>query len=114
MSASPVHSRRDLLSMLSPSALERGDDGNAFIHIASLLVQVIPHKADVAREAAAQLPGAELHETPVAGKFVVVLESGDDRAISAAARALLQLPGVLTVSIVAHLTELAEHLHEDS
>ena len=109
MSANPVHSRRDLLSLIAPD----GADHSALMHIASLLVQVTPEHVSAAREVAAHLPGAELHDTAAAGKFVVVLESGDDRAISAAVRALLQLPGVLTVSIVAHLTELAEHFDEE-
>jgi hypothetical protein len=44
--------------------------------------------------------------------LAVVLESADGRAIAHTASELQQLSGVLTVSIVAHLTERASALEE--
>jgi nitrate reductase NapD len=83
------------------------------VHIASLLVQTTPKGLQAAKQAAAALPGAELHATAAAGKFVVLLESAHERAIADAADALLQVTGVLTVSFVAHLMEPAASLDEE-
>lgn len=101
-------SRRDLLSF----GTSNSSDPDPLIHIASLLVQATHAGCIGVRELAAAMPTAELHETAHAGKLVVVLESADSRAIAAAASELQQLSGVLTVSIVAHLTERASALEE--
>ena len=98
-------SRRELVS-LTPHA----DD---VVHIASLLVQATPQGVLVAKQAAAALPGAEVHDTAAPGKFVVVLESSQERAIADAADVLQQVTGVLTVSIVTHLMEPASTLHQE-
>lgn len=101
-------SRRDLVSF--------GDDADPIVHIASLLVQATPGGCAAVRGMIGSLPGAELHETrhsgKMAGKLVIVLESADSRAIANAATELQQLPGVLTVSIVAHMMESAAALEE--
>lgn len=98
-------SRRDLVS-LTPHSTD-------IVHIVSLLVQATPHGVLVAKQAAAALPGAEVHDTAAPGKFVVVLESPQERAIADAADVLQQVTGVLTVSIVTHLMEPASALHEE-
>jgi nitrate reductase NapD len=82
------------------------------VHIASLLVRATPPGCEAIRSIIDSLPGAELHETGQAGKLVVVLESADSRAIADATTEIQQLSGVLTVSIVAHLTESASLLEE--
>ena len=97
-------SRRELVSMTPP-----GD----IVHIASLLVQATPQGILVAKQAAAALSGAEIHDTAAPGKFVVVLESSREREIADAADFLLQVAGVLTVSIVTHLMEPAAALREE-
>jgi periplasmic nitrate reductase NapD len=98
-------SRRDLVS-LTP----RADD---IVHIASLLVQATPQGMLLAKQAATALPGAEIHDTAAAGKFVVVLESAQERAIADAADFLQQVTGVLTVSIVTHLMEPESELRQE-
>ena len=100
-------SRRELCS-LGPRS-----DPDPFIHIASLLVQAKPSACEAVRSAVAAMPAAELHETGHANKLVVVLESADARAIAEAASEIQQLAGVLTVSIVAHLSERASLLEQD-
>ena len=85
--------------------------GSDIVHIASLLVQATPEGSMIARLAAGALPGAEIHDTAAPGKFVVVLESSQERAIADAAELLLQVAGVLTVSIVTHMMESAADLH---
>lgn len=102
-------SRRELLSFGSSSQQSESDP---LIHIASLLVQATQTGCAAVREAVIAMPAAELHETARAGKLVVVLESADSRVIAQAASELQHLAGVLTVSIVAHLTERASALEE--
>lgn len=97
-------SRREFFS------LGRSSDDDPIVHIASLLVQATEAGCAAVRGAIGSLPGAELHETGHPGKLAVVLESADSRAIANAATQLQQLSGVLTVSIVAHLTESASAL----
>lgn len=101
-------SRRDFLKF--GRASDEVDE--PVVHIASLLVRATPPGCDAIRSMIGSLPGAELHETGQAGKLVVVLESADSRAVADATTEIQQLSGVLTVSIVAHLTESASALEE--
>lgn len=101
--------RRDLLA----TGVRAPDSGARFVHIASLLVHVDPRAGAVLRAAVARMPGAELHETARPDKLALVLESGDDRAVGRAAEELLNITGVLNVSIVAHLIEPATALEEE-
>lgn len=102
-------SRRELVSLRPrPSA-----QSSQIVHIVSLLVQATPQAMPLAKQAASVLPGAEVHDTAASGKFVVVLESAQERAIADATDCLLQVAGVLTVSIVAHLMEPASELHQE-
>ena len=87
-------------------------DADPLVHIASLLVQATHLGCDAVRKLVSSLPGAELRETEHPNKLVIVLESADSRAIADAANELQQLAGVLTVSIVAHLTERTSVLSE--
>jgi periplasmic nitrate reductase NapD len=103
-------SRRELVA-LNPRSSARPLD---IVHIASLLVQATPQGVVIAKAAAAALPGAEIHDTSAPGKFVVVLESVQERAIADAADTLLQVAGVLTVSVVAHLMESAADLQQEA
>jgi nitrate reductase NapAB chaperone NapD len=103
-------SRRELVS-LHPRTPARASD---IVHIASLLVQTTHEGMMLAKHAAAALPGAEIHDTAAPGKFVVVLESSQERAIADAAELLLQVAGVLTVSIVTHMMESAADLQREA
>lgn len=89
-------------------------DATAMIHIASLLVQVVPQQMALAKQAALALPGAEIHDTPVPGKFVVVLESPQQRALADAAQHLLDVRGVVSVSLVTHMMEAAADLRQEA
>jgi periplasmic nitrate reductase NapD len=81
------------------------ESSDPLVHFASLLVQATPAGCAAVREAVERIPAAEVHDTGQVGKLAVVLESADGRAIADAFNELQQLTGVLTVSIVAHLTE---------
>ncbi|HEY6645319.1 chaperone NapD [Povalibacter sp.] len=101
-------SRRDLFSP-GHAGSPAGED---IVHIASLLLQIVPSALGALRETIGALPGAELHPTAHPAKFAVVLEAGDERALADATALLQNLRGVLTVSIVAHLSERARDLDE--
>ena len=102
-------SRRDLFTF--------GQSGppspTRLVHIASALVQLVPDAREAVRQVVSTLPGAELHETGHDTKLAVVLESADERAIGRAVDELSQVRGVLSVSIVAHLSELEAALDEE-
>lgn len=98
-------SRRALLSLTPATA--------PLTHIASLLVHARPDALVAVRSLAREFPGAEVHETPHAAKLAIVLESADDRGIGAAVTKLQDLPGVIAVSIVAHIAESEASLHEE-
>lgn len=102
-------SRRDLVT-LTPHVPAAAND---IVHIASLLVQATPRGMLLAKQAAAALEGAEIHETAAPGKFVVVLESSRERAIADAADVLQQVTGVLTVSVVTHIMESESALRQE-
>lgn len=102
-------SRRELVS-LTPQVTSSPD---RIVHIASLLVQATPRGMLLAKQAAAAFEGAEIHETAAPGKFVVVLESAQERAIADAADALQQVTGVLTVSVVTHAMESESALRQE-
>jgi nitrate reductase NapAB chaperone NapD len=88
---------------LDPPLDQSSDD----VHIVSLLVKVTDQAIEPAKQAAAALPGAQVHNTPVSEKFLVVLESAHERAIADAADILLHISGVQLVSVVAHMVESA-------
>ncbi len=100
-------SRRELFT---PAGVTSAQD--EIVHIASLLLHIVPASLDRLRQAVASLPEAELHATAHPAKFAVVLEAGNERALAEATAMLQNLRGVLTVSIVAHLSERAGDLDE--
>lgn len=102
-------SRRDLVTLRR----QPSDAGAQLVHIASLVVQLTPHAHEAVREVVNALPGAELHETAHPGKWVVVVESVNERATSDLAESLTQVSGVLTVAIVAHVMDSISALDEE-
>jgi nitrate reductase NapD len=103
VSRRPPLSRRDLLSLAPP----------ARIHIASLLVHGKPAALEIVRALAPELPRAEVHETAHAAKLAIVLEAANDRAIGDAVARLQDVPGVIAISIVAHIAETEASLREE-
>ncbi len=82
------------------------------VHIASLLLHIVPDALDRLRRVVAELPLAELHATAHPAKFAVLLEAGNEQLLADATERLQNLRGVLTVSIVAHLSESARYLDQ--
>jgi nitrate reductase NapD len=105
-----IFSRRSLLSFGGSDS--SGSETDPLVHIASLLVHATEAGCTAVRSTVSAIPGAELHDVAQQGKLVIVLESADSGAIAGVASELQHLPGVLTVSIVAHLTERASALDE--
>ena len=101
-------SRRDLFTA-TPTDLPSGEE---VVHIASLLLHIVPSCLADLRKVIAAMPAAELHATAHPAKYAVVLEAGNERVLADATEALQNLRGVLTVSIVAHLSERARDLDE--
>jgi nitrate reductase NapD len=110
--------RRSLFAFpeASPEAFPRpaAAESANMVHIASLLVQVVPRHMALARHAALALPGAEIHDPAVPGKFVVVLESPHERALADATQHLLDVRGVICVSLVAHMMESEADLRREA
>jgi nitrate reductase NapD len=101
-------SRRELLIPRSPAQAAQ-----PLVHIASLVIQATSSGCDAVRAAVAAMPDVELHETGNPNKLVVVLESAISGALADRTNELQQLPGVLTIAIVAHLIEPAATLDDD-
>lgn len=79
------------------------------IHLTSLLVQVTPSGRNAVMRAV-QRPGVSVYPTASPCKLVAMLEASDDAMAASVVDTLLAIPGVLTVSIVAHLADSAESL----
>jgi nitrate reductase NapD len=105
-----ILNRRELLSFGSSGS--EAAEPDPLIHIASLLVHATPAGCSAVRAAVAAMPNAEIHETGHPNKLAVVLESANSGAVAQAAHELQELAGVVTVSIVAHLTEYASALDQ--
>ena len=85
---------------------------SATLHFTSLLVQVTP-RGRTALLNGPQLSGVQLHQTAAPSKLVVMLQAADERTTARVAEALLAITGVLTVSIITHLTESAAALEQE-
>jgi len=101
------------VSLLSRRDLFRPARAEDRVHIASLLLQIAPAHVESVRAAVALLPAAEFHATRHPNKYAVVLEAGEERALSDATQQLSDLPGVLTISIVSHFIESANALADE-
>lgn len=83
------------------------------VHVAGLVVHVIP--AAVARVAGAieRRPGARVHARGCDGKLVVTLEANDTDAIAEALVDFHRLPGVLAASLVYQHSESAAAMTDE-
>lgn len=74
------------------------------VHLTSLLIQVTSRGRAALLEHGRR-SGVRLHETAVPSKLIALLECADESAAAEMANQLLGVAGVLTVSIISHLTE---------
>jgi nitrate reductase NapAB chaperone NapD len=100
--------RRDLLRWDRPQDRHEADD----VHIASLLLRIVPDRLDAVQAVIATIPQAELHPTEHPARYAVLLEACDERALADATTRLSDTSGVLTVAIVTHVITPAASLDE--
>ena len=86
---------------------------SAEVHIAGLVVWVRPEQLESARQAIAELPGADIPATDPGGKLVVVLEAGDTAGIADTTHRIHGIAGVLAANIVYHQCEDAHLIGEN-
>ena len=71
-------------------------------HISSVVLRALPDKRLAVRAALARLPGVEIHAECDDGRFVLVIETPEERSALDAYTGLHQIDGVLAVSLVYH------------
>ena len=72
----------------------------AEMHIASVVVQVLPRLLDAAAAAVDRMPSARLHGRSASGKLVVTLDGNTASEILDQVGELQGLPGVVNVALV--------------
>jgi periplasmic nitrate reductase NapD len=75
------------------------------IDVASLVVHARPERVEELEEAIAAFAGVEVAAADRSGKLVVTIEADNERSITHQLDAIGALPGVLSVTIVAHHAE---------
>ena len=83
------------------------------LHIAGIVVHVLPQSVQQVVEAIAGWPGVEVHATGRDGKMVVTLEAPGAREIAARMDEIRHLPAVLSASLVYQHNETLEAMMEE-
>lgn len=78
---------------------------DARLHMAGVLVHVVPAHVETVSARILQLPGAALHAQSQSGKVVATLESERSEDIVAALNAINRMPGVLSAALVSEHSE---------
>jgi nitrate reductase NapD len=94
-------SRRVFLRLESPGQQDE-------CHISSLLVHVRPERQQEVAALIAELPGAELSQSPKPGKLILTLETANTFEIMERLEAINGMPGVVAAALVYHQWEAAE------
>jgi nitrate reductase NapD len=73
------------------------------MNLSGILVVAVPERCEEVAEVLAAMPGIEVHQKdPATGKIIVVQEASSIENEANGARALQQVPGVLSVNMVYH------------
>jgi nitrate reductase NapD len=96
-----------------PSVASLPDDLDE-LHIASLVLHVLPHRVDGVRAAIAGIAGAEVHGVGPTGKMVVTLEGLGAARIAAGVAALQAIEGVLSAALVYQHAEPIGQMNEEA
>jgi periplasmic nitrate reductase NapD len=83
------------------------------LHIAGIVVHVLPESVQQVMESIAGLSGVEIHASTRDGRLVVTLEAPSARAIAARMDDIQQLDAVLSASLVYQHNEALEAMMED-
>lgn len=88
------------------------------LHLASLVLHVVPRRLDACLAAATLVAGAEVHARSPAGKIVVTLEASSDSDLQAGIAALQAIAGVIAATLVYQhaepLASMTEEVHADA
>ena len=83
------------------------------LHLASLVLHVVPLRLADCAAAAAAVAGAEIHATSPAGKIIVTLEASSDADLQTSMAALQGISGVIAATLVyQHAEPLASMTEE--
>jgi nitrate reductase NapD len=85
----------------------------AELHIASLVVHVVPAQLAEVLEALSRMRGACLHGSTPQGKSVVTLEEPSAEAMTAAVTSIQQMRGVLSAALVYQCSDTLEAMNEE-
>jgi periplasmic nitrate reductase NapD len=85
----------------------------AELHIAGIVVQVLPQSVSHVAKSIAGLSGAQIHGSARDGKLVVTLEAASAREIAARMEDIHQLHAVLSASLVYQHNETLEAMMEE-
>ena len=73
------------------------------MNLSGILVVAVPERCEEVAEALAAMPGIEVYQKePATGKIVVVQEAPTIESEANSARALQEIPGVVSVNMVYH------------
>ncbi len=89
-------------------ALIRGGTSGGGVHISSLVVHCRPDVIDAVIPAIEAFPDASVPQHSDEGKLVVLLETNSEGAVMERISSLEALPGVISVALVYHQTDVEE------
>ncbi|MDR2016279.1 MAG: chaperone NapD [Burkholderiales bacterium] len=73
------------------------------MNLSGILVVAVPERCEEVAEALAAMPGIDVYQKdPATGKIIVVQEASSIEDEANSARALQQVPGVISVNMVYH------------
>jgi nitrate reductase NapD len=83
------------------------------LHVASLVVHAQPARLDTVAAAISALPGAEVHGRSALGKLVVTLETPGMDGMMTAVRAIQEIDGVLSATLVYQCVDTLAAMNEE-
>ncbi|MCW5657784.1 MAG: chaperone NapD [Burkholderiaceae bacterium] len=85
----------------------------AELHIASLVVHVLPRRVPALAAWIGQLPGARVHAHNALGKLVVTLEAGHERGLLDVLGRIQRAAGVLSATLVYQCVDSLDAMNEE-
>lgn len=83
------------------------------LHIASLVVHVLPSRLACIAASIATLPDAQVHASSPNGKLVVTLEAGSSEEMTGKVSSIQHLDGVLSATLVYQCSDTLEAMNEE-
>jgi periplasmic nitrate reductase NapD len=92
---------------------ERGSFVSNELHVAGVLVQLVPACVESVARTIAMLPGADVHARSPDGKLVVTLETQDPAGIMTHLNHIREIRGVLSALLVYEHSEPLDSIDEE-